>query len=139
MSIPNDILPEINQPPTRWVATARCITFRGYKNTEAGDYMCSRCYKAKSYNQQRYYQYHIRHYLRVGFLAEVESCLECQRPMIRELSTRACIECPTILDNFLNHLICEGETPYSRPEAVCVIVEQYHYVVGWSPYVDVSE
>lgn len=138
MSTPNDTVSTIRQPPTRWIATARCITFRAYINTESRDYLCSRCYKNKSYIQQRYYQYYIRHYLRIGFHVEVESCLECQRPVIRESSVRACVECPAALDNFINHLINEGETPYARPEAVCVLIQEYHYV-GWSRFADVSE
>lgn len=139
MSAPSDIVPTLRQPPARWISTAKCVTFRGYINTEGGDYLCSRCFKSKSYIQQRYYQYYIRHYLRVGFHVEIESCLECQRPIIRQSLIRACVECPTTLDNFLNHLVCEGETPYTRPETVSVLIQEYQYV-GWSRYsADVSE
>lgn len=139
MSIPSDTAPVNSQPPTRWIETARCITFRGYINTESRDYLCSRCFKGKSYIQQWYYQYYIRHYLRIGFRAEIESCLECQRRLIRETSVRACVDCPSVLDNFINHLISKGETPYTRPEAVCVQIQQNHYV-GWSRFAaDVSD
>lgn len=128
----------VKEPPTRWIASATCVVFRAYINSESRDYLCSRCHKNKPYTQQRHYQYYIRHYLRIGFHVELEACLECQRPVARESSIRACVECPSRLDNFINYLIDEGETPYDSPGAVYVLIDQYHSA-GWNRFTDVSD
>lgn len=106
-----------------WLRSARCVSSL-YLRCEAEHAICLECKSTKSKFKDRNFSGILEHYIHLGGPFEHRKCESCRISLACSRMVRDCTTCLQTLEDFVSHLIREGDYPWNEPDATIIALSR---------------
>ena len=114
---------ESNSAFRTWLRSARCITALFFRRDNDSSIECPECKSSRPPADKENYHGIISHYLHIGGTFTPPKCDSCHTAVGFRRDPRDC-DCAEALEDFVYHLIREGDSPWNAPDSTVLALSQ---------------